>query len=148
MENLSAYILLALRLLMTAALYAFLAWGFHTLWRDMRQQARQATQQRAPALVAMPNGSQEALRFTAPEVTIGRHPSCEWLLADDTVSSRHARLSFHHDQWWLEDLGSRNGTMLNGEALSAPVVLADHDEVLCGQVGFVVRFERASEEGR
>jgi pSer/pThr/pTyr-binding forkhead associated (FHA) protein len=60
------------------------------------------------------------------------------MLANETVSARHARLSFRRDQWWLEDLGSRNGTFLNGEALSAPVVLADMDEVRCGQVSFTI----------
>ncbi|MBX3048791.1 MAG: FHA domain-containing protein [Anaerolineales bacterium] len=146
MENLSAYILLALRLLMAAALYSFLGWGFYTLWRDLRQQAKQTIEQRAPSLLAVLLEGEEALRFTAPEITIGRHPSCEWLLGDDTVSSQHARLSFHHDQWWLEDLGSRNGTRLNGEPLSAPVVLADQDQIFCGQVGFTIHFENAPRE--
>lgn len=146
MENLSAYLLLALRLVMALALYAFLGWGFYTLWRDLRQQAVQAQEQRTPSLLAVLLDSEEALRFTAPDITIGRHPSSEWLLADDTVSSQHARLSFHHDQWWLEDLGSRNGTRLNGEPLGAPVVLADQDQIFCGQVGFTIHIEDTPRE--
>src|SRR3990172_11622778 len=115
MENPSAFILLALRLVMALALYAFLGWAFLALWRDLKLQGESAAKQRAPALHAalVGNGAGEPLRFTTPEVTIGRHPSCEWILADESVSSRHARLSFRRGQWWLEDLGSPNCTFLN-----------------------------------
>jgi hypothetical protein len=142
MSNLSAYVLLALRILMALALYGFLAWCFLTLWRELRQQAQNLAQQRIPALLINLPGEQ--LRFTTPEITIGRHPSCEWMLPDETVSSRHARLVYHHDQWWLEDLGSRNGTLLNGEALSAPAVLTSEDKVSCGQVAFTVVIQPAA----
>jgi pSer/pThr/pTyr-binding forkhead associated (FHA) protein len=52
---------------------------------------------------------------------------------------------YHHDQWWLEDMNSRNGTFLNGSALDAPAVLADQDEVRCGQVSFSVKFDGLEE---
>lgn len=148
MENIGATILLALRLLMALALYAFLGWCFYIVWRDLRQQAESLAKQRVSPLritLAGENGTGEQLRFTAPEITIGRHPSSEWMLADETISSQHARLVYRHDQWWLEDLSSRNGTFLNGEALTAPVVLADQDEVRCGQVSFSITFEELHE---
>lgn len=144
MENLSASILLALRLLMALVLYGFLGWCFLTMWRDLQQQVQSAAKQRVPPLlITLPgaNGTAEQLRFTAPEIIIGRHPSCEWVLQNETVSSRHARLVYHHDQWWLEDLDSRNGTFLNNEALTAPAVLTDQDVIRCGQVNFSLRFE-------
>lgn len=142
MANLSAYLLLALRILMALALYAFLAWCFLTLWRELRQQAQNLAKQRVPTLLATLGSEQ--LRFTSAEITIGRHPSCEWVLPDETVSSRHARLVYHHDQWWLEDLGSRNGTFLNGEALAAPAVLTSEDSVRCGQVSFNLAIENSA----
>ena len=145
MENISAVILLLLRLLMAVALYAFLGWCFYILWRDLRTQAQGAARHRVPgvtlALAGVNGAADEILRFAVPEITIGRHPSCEWMLVDETVSSRHARLSYHHDQWWLEDLTSRNGTFLNGEPLSEPVVLTENDQVRCGQVDFTVVFD-------
>lgn len=141
MADFAAYILLALRTLMALALYAFLAWCFLTLWRDLQQQAQQLARQRLPALLITPQAGGQQVRFAGPEVTIGRHPSCEWVLNDETVSSRHARLVYHHDHWWLEDLGSRNGTFLNGEALAAPAVLTDQDQIRCGQLAFALAFE-------
>jgi hypothetical protein len=149
MENFSAYLLLALRLLMALALYAFLGWTFYIIWRDLRQQAESLTHLRVPPLVitlADENGLGEQLRFTAPEIVIGRHPNCEWVLANETVSTKHARLLFHHDQWWLEDLHSRNGTFLNEQVLTSPVVLANEDRVRCGQVNFEIRFEELSKK--
>lgn len=147
MENLSAYLLLALRLLMALALFAFLGWSFYVIWRDLRQQAENLSHQRVPALLitlAGDKGAAKQLRFTSPEIVIGRHPNCEWVLANETVSTKHARLLFHHDQWWLEDLHSRNGTFLNEQALTSPVVLANEDRIRCGQVSFEIRFEELS----
>lgn len=149
MPDLSAALLLGLRLVMAAALYAFLGWSVMILWRDLKNQAHTLSNQKVPALdILLMNGDAEPeeLRFTSPELVIGRHPSCEWVLANDTVSSRHARLVYHHDQWWLEDLNSRNGTFLNGAALEAPAVLASQDEIRCGQVRFSVRFDDSVKE--
>jgi len=149
MADLSATILLALRLIMAVALYAFLGWGLLILWRDLKNQAQTLTKHKVPAIrISLLNGKEksEELRFTSPEIVIGRHPSCEWVLEDHTVSSRHARMMYHHDQWWLEDLESRNGTFLNGESLSAPAVLANMDEVRCGQVSFSIAMEDELEE--
>jgi pSer/pThr/pTyr-binding forkhead associated (FHA) protein len=150
MENLAGTMLLALRFLMALALYGFLGWGLLVLWRDLKQQSEILTKQRVPPLqVSLREGAgSERLRFTVPEITIGRHPGCEWVLTHDTVSSRHARMVYHHDQWWLEDLDSRNGTFLNEEGVFAPVVLASGDAIRCGQVAFVIRFEETKIGGR
>lgn len=144
MENLSAVLLLALRVGMALALYGFLGWCFVVLWRDLRGQASNLAKQKVPALIltlAGGTGAGEQLRFAGPEITIGRNPSCEWVLPDETVSSRHARLVYHHDQWWLEDLNSRNGTFLNEEALTAPAVLTNQDRIRLGQVNFSLAVE-------
>ena len=149
MVELSATLLLGLRLLMAIALYAFLGWSILVLWRDLKNQAQTLAKQKVPALaVSLMNDDekQEELRFTSPEIVIGRHPGCEWVISNDTVSSRHARMMYHHDQWWLEDLHSRNGTFLNGEALSAPAVLADHDEIRCGKIKFAVMFDEGMKD--
>lgn len=144
MGSLSAALLLVLRILMALGLYGFLGWCFLVLWRDLKQHAQSLAKQRVPPVRITLQGADsqgEQLRFTTPEITIGRHPSCEWVLPNETVSSRHARLVYHHDQWWLEDLNSRNGTFLNGEALTAPAVLTDKDNIRCGQVSFSLELE-------
>ncbi|MBE7552439.1 MAG: FHA domain-containing protein [Anaerolineales bacterium] len=47
------------------------------------------------------------------ETTIGAGPGNDLVLNDRFVSTRHARLSWDGVEWWLEDLGSRNGTLVN-----------------------------------
>lgn len=52
------------------------------------------------------------------ELIVGRHPQCDVVLADPSVSRRHARLRFRDGGWMLHDLESTNGTMVN----AVPVV--------------------------
>jgi hypothetical protein len=49
------------------------------------------------------------------EMVVGRHPSCDVVVADETVSRRHAQLTFRDGGWVLQDLQSKNGTRLNGQ---------------------------------
>ena len=51
---------------------------------------------------------------------IGRSPECTLVLSDDFASGRHARLSQTADGWVVEDLGSTNGTQLNGSPARRP----------------------------
>jgi pSer/pThr/pTyr-binding forkhead associated (FHA) protein len=48
------------------------------------------------------------------ELLVGRDPECDVVLADPTVSWRHARLLFRAGSWIVQDLGSTNGILLNG----------------------------------
>ena len=54
-----------------------------------------------------------------PEVTIGRDPNCEVFLNDRTVSRRHAHLSIQGGRAIIEDLGSLNGTWVDGAIVNA-----------------------------
>jgi pSer/pThr/pTyr-binding forkhead associated (FHA) protein len=140
MENIIASALLLLRLMMALALYTFLAWGLITMWRDVNKPILLSDVKQAPSIQLTLIGKKAAQRekFHATEISIGRNPGNNWVLDDDTVSSRHARIIFHRTQWWLEDLGSRNGTFLNGEKFMEPMVLNDKDKISCGQVQFSV----------
>ena len=53
------------------------------------------------------------------EITIGRDPSCEVFLNDRTVSRRHAHLSLRDGRAFVEDLGSLNGTWVDGAIVSS-----------------------------
>jgi hypothetical protein len=71
------------------------------------------------------------------EITLGRAPSCAIGLPDDTFASQlHARVFVREGATWVEDLGSTNGTHLNGEKLTAPVQLAIGDRVQVGSTIF------------
>jgi len=129
-------LLLMLRLAMALALYAFLGWAIYTLWRDIKRQSELLAARRIPEIRLVYHIGDETIsqKFVVPEVVVGREKSCDLILDEKTVSAEHARLSYHHGNWWVEDLHSRNGTLLNQELLAAQAVLTSGDELQVGQV--------------
>jgi pSer/pThr/pTyr-binding forkhead associated (FHA) protein len=78
------------------------------------------------------NGRCEGLRFpVGTEVFIGRAAACELRLVDGGISSRHSRLFFQDGQFFIEDLGSTCGTLVNGSDVDRGVV-RDQDEIQIG----------------
>jgi pSer/pThr/pTyr-binding forkhead associated (FHA) protein len=73
-----------------------------------------------------------------PVVTIGRSLGCDLVLGDSTVSRRHAKLRAFGGQWFLEDLGSTNGTRVNGIRIRAATVVRPGASVGFGRLEFLV----------
>ncbi|MBZ0101071.1 MAG: FHA domain-containing protein, partial [Thermoanaerobaculia bacterium] len=67
------------------------------------------------------------------EAVVGRAEECDLVIEDRAVSRRHARLEQAVDGWWIEDLGSRGGTWLNGRAITRRQRLTDGDRLGIGQ---------------
>jgi pSer/pThr/pTyr-binding forkhead associated (FHA) protein len=67
-------------------------------------------------------------------VVIGRSPSADIVIGDDFVSARHARVSPAGNDAIVEDLGSTNGTLLNGLPLSVPTTLRPGDTIDIGKL--------------
>lgn len=65
-------------------------------------------------------------------VVVGRSPSSDIVIDEPYVSSTHARLTLQGPALVLEDLGSTNGTMVNGHLIDQPVTLREADEVQIG----------------
>ena len=72
--------------------------------------------------------------LTGAAMLIGRSPASDIVVRDDGVSARHARLDANGSRWILSDVGSRNGTTLNGNAVIGPVGLTPGDEVGTGDL--------------
>jgi predicted component of type VI protein secretion system len=77
-------------------------------------------------------------RFELPtsdaEIVVGRSSESGWVIASGSVSRRHARFRIAGNEVTLEDLGSSNGTFVNGERLSGPRALKDQDRLQIGSV--------------
>jgi hypothetical protein len=73
--------------------------------------------------------------LTAGRVVLGRSSACQIVFADDTVSRRHAELRLVEGRWMLRDLGSSNGTWVNGRRVLEAEVTAG-DEVHLGGCRF------------
>jgi hypothetical protein len=80
-------------------------------------------------IVAGP-GAGAHVPVSGQRVTIGRLASCNVTIEDSTVSREHAALVRRGDRWWVVDLGSTNGTSVNGvQAAEQPVALGDRIEL-------------------
>ncbi|TMQ11661.1 MAG: FHA domain-containing protein [Deltaproteobacteria bacterium] len=82
------------------------------------------------------------------ELVIGRSAECGLRLSDELVSRAHAQLFVVPDGIRLEDLGSRHGTLLNGQRLTAPRLLASGDVVGIGSAVLIVHRRSRAASGR
>lgn len=87
-----------------------------------------------------------AFALVPGENVLGRDPDCAVVVDDATVSRRHARVTVRGSEAVLEDLGSKNGTTVNGLAPGGPSPLRHGDAVLLGSVLFTVRVSEAAGE--
>lgn len=78
--------------------------------------------------------------------TIGRTRECDLCLTDLSVSRMHALLVRREDGWVLSDLGSHNGTRLNGWLVREPVPVGPGDRVEFGSLAFIVQGDPPGEE--
>lgn len=138
----SGPILLGLRILAALALYSFVGWALFLIWQSLRSAAELQKSQK-PALLSATieteNSIGEVFDFEQSEILIGRDETCSLQLNDSTVSAHHARFIFHHNQWWIEDLYSKNGTLLNDDPLITPAVIVNGDTISCGNVRIKVQ---------
>ena len=136
----SAAIILAIRIILVIVLYSFFMLILYSLWKDLRERSRAFKQQHIPTIILEEDEGESVLQhpFTAAEVLIGRAQECDFILSDPAISQRHARLNYRQNQWWVEDFQSKNGTFLNNEPVTLPVVIITGDELKLGNRHFQV----------
>jgi hypothetical protein len=84
-----------------------------------------------PTIVVREDGEVRSVPLTREVMTIGRLPECDVVLRDKGASRRHAQLRQHGDTWSITDLGSTNGTRLNGHVVQTHE-LDDGDRITIG----------------
>jgi ABC transport system ATP-binding/permease protein len=72
--------------------------------------------------------------FSTTNIVVGRAADVELVLNHPEISRRHCRLSREGDEWFIEDLGSRHGTVVNGTSLSGRRALRLGDQIRLGPV--------------
>ncbi len=137
----SGIVVLILRILLAALLYGFLGWALVTIWRDLRAQGLLLSTPHIPPLTISRSGEESPRSFDIPEIIIGRSSKSDYPIQNETVSARHARLSYHHNQWWVEDMNSMNGTFLNDERIIVATVIVSGDELRLGGVSMMLNIE-------
>lgn len=82
------------------------------------------------AILVAQTGPLNGQRFTLRKTTLlGRDPACDIVIPDRQVSRQHVRLSLIQTRIQLEDLGSKNGTYVNGNPVDEPMLLEDGDVI-------------------
>lgn len=135
-------LLFLLRLAGALLLLAFLGTLMWYLYRDLRAARLTAEEQSTHwghlrVLAGIESSLvEDTLIELAPVTTIGRNNRNLIVLDDTYVSGEHALISWRDSQWWLEDLGSRNGTYLNEVLIADPVIISSGDIITIGSVKF------------
>jgi pSer/pThr/pTyr-binding forkhead associated (FHA) protein len=148
---LSEALLTLLKFCFLALLFLFLARVVRVVLQELKAPALSVEPGAAPAAAAAPSRKGDGrgalrLRVLEPaerkgqtidigdEVTVGRAGGCGIVLTDDTfVSQLHARLFRQQHDTFVEDLGSTNGTLLNGSPVASATRLRKGDRVQFGQ---------------
>jgi FHA domain len=141
---------------LSALKYGLFALLFLFLWRSMRWVVRGLNVDRsAPAAVVSNGRSGGAARtssqpnpitvmvhadgeakpratYLATNTVVGRGAECDLRLDDTFVSQEHARIFAKDGSWYVEDLGSTNGTFVNEQRLAAPAMLTSGDRIRVG----------------
>ena len=84
-------------------------------------------------LLLLPDSSERLLELVKEETSLGRLPGNDIAVQYDSLSGRHARFIVKDGVCFIEDLGSTNGTFVNG-APATVVQLADGDQIQCGEL--------------
>jgi FHA domain-containing protein len=114
------------------------------VWMEARELAHATTRRISPVapargkriasrLVLVEGKGPPSVDLVPPETIIGRDRSCHLTIPDASVSHRHARVYHSDGEWYVEDLGSTNGTFLNERPLTRPVGLKPGDTVTVGR---------------
>jgi pSer/pThr/pTyr-binding forkhead associated (FHA) protein len=126
-----------------ALVYLFIWRAVRTVARDLRTAApagrrRGGRRQEGAAppmptvVVYGPDGARPRTMKLAASTTVGRAPECEIRLDDTYASQQHARIFGKSEKWYVEDLGSTNGTYVNDQKLAAPAQVQPGDKIRVG----------------
>ena len=143
-----------LKLFLLLLLYLFFLRVLRAVWAEVNPpQVGKATpkpkrKRRSRKIPAKGKHAAPVLRLLAPpelkgrtypvaqEITLGRAAGCQVTIDDTYASQLHARVYITDGATWVEDLGSTNGTHVNGRRLAAPVQLATGDRLQIGSTVF------------
>lgn len=96
-------------------------------------------------LVVLQNGAEgKRIALTSSLFKIGRGETCNLRPNSERVSREHAEFTIKNDTLHVRDLGSRNGTLVNGKPISESVLLTRGDQVTVGPLTFVVAIDGSS----
>jgi hypothetical protein len=139
-------LLWAVRIAFLVLLYLLLIRAFAGLWRALRTEEAVAARPSGLAFLVVQRthrgGPRPGERLPLRAVTaLGRDAGNDIVVNDEAASARHAIMSFSDGEWWIEDAGSTNGTVVNGTKIWQRERMHYGDEITIGRIG--LRLEQA-----
>jgi pSer/pThr/pTyr-binding forkhead associated (FHA) protein len=131
-----AVIFFILRLAIALVLYGFIVLLFVYIRRDTMATGQKEELLLTAHLITLAGDHLESAYPLEEANLIGRASDNTLSLQESTVSAYHARLSCQRGRWWIEDLGSRNGTLLNEIPVLEPLIVSYGDEIQLGSIRF------------
>lgn len=141
------WFILLLRILFVFLLYFFLFQIVRTVTRELRAVSLATSGGRPPLAEEAPRTAQLVVEdaqeagfppgtaFTLrPGATVGRRRGSDLHFNDTFMSGEHARVTVQDGRWWIADLGSTNGTFVDGRRIDRPTPLNDGAEVRFGRI--------------
>jgi pSer/pThr/pTyr-binding forkhead associated (FHA) protein len=143
----SAILVFSLRLLLVLLSYTFLGWMIYTIFTDLKMDSSQKTKQAIPPIIleAQIEEEKSKRRFRQKEIFLGRDPSVDFPLNNETISLRHCKISHNNKQWWVKDLESTNGTYLNNEPVKTETIITNGDQLRLGKVEILITINQNTE---
>lgn len=146
-------VLTILKVVFLALLYLFIARAVRVIYLDLvgPRVPRAASQASTPApprrrrgqpkslVVTEADGAPRTFPISSESLEIGRADTCAVVLQDTYVSQVHARVFPKDCEWFVEDLGSTNGTYLNRAKVTLPSSIGPGDEIRIGKTTLEVR---------
>jgi serine phosphatase RsbU (regulator of sigma subunit) len=101
------------------------------------------------ALLEILNGERtgQQLPINGQRAVLGRHPECDIVLDQGAISRQHAQISLKDGAYFIEDLKSRNGTLVNGQLIKGAQQLYDGDELKICDMALAFHSEGANGQG-
>ena len=136
----SALLLTLLKLIFVALLFLFLWQIARTITVHLGVRERSSRRKRAKEVVIVKSDSQSGLEIPIDSVIVmGRSDQADIVLDDSYASEFHLRFSVDDGTLYVQDLGSTNGTYVNGRRITAPVSVGRGDAVQVGKSVMEVR---------
>lgn len=132
------------RFIIIGIVYIIIFFALRIMYKDIKNGGRKkVTRKKAFGLEVLDPGRNSILKKGSVlpinrEVTIGRKENNVLVMDDQFVSGHHARVFIKNTDYMLEDLGSTNGTLLNGERIDGKIILKVGDEIEIGSAAFKV----------
>lgn len=132
------------RFIIIGIIYIIILFALRIMYKDIKSGGRKkAPRKRSFGLEVLKPGHNSILKNGSVipinrTVTIGRKDDNVLIMDDQFVSGHHAKVFIKNTDYMLEDLGSTNGTKLNGERLEGKIILKVGDEIEIGSAAFKV----------